>query len=274
MFGACACWPSATSAQVPKFVANCDYQAQDHDGDGLSTACELEFARRVAPTLVVHPGGCNWDSASARIGGGYFFGVQPFDSVVRVAYLPAYFRDCGWKGLKCWLPRVDCEPHDGDSEFFAVDLIRTGAGSWTINGIFLSSHCFGRYGKSCRWYRGKELEDFSFNDSGRPIIWVAEGRNANYPSSKKCDRGLHSIDTCDNNTATYTFPVDAARNIGSRERPAFAAGCVDSSEVSEVQVAHGTSECFWRLDRPFAGWQKDAQGVTPYARYLIEIAGF
>jgi hypothetical protein len=266
-------WPSSARAQAPTFAAVCDATSEDTDRDGTSDACELEFAVRVAPILVVHPAGCNWDGDSNRIGGGYFFGVQRVDSVMRIAYLPAYFRDCGWSGIKCWLPQVDCSPHDGDSEFIVVDAVPKADDSWTVGGIFLSSHCFGRYGKACRWYRGDELEKFKFNGPS-PMIWVAEGRNANYASARDCDRGLHSIDTCDRNTSTYSFPVDARRNIGSRDVPALPGGCIDSKELAGGYVAEGASECFWRLDRPFAGWQKGSPGVTPYARYLYEIAGF
>jgi hypothetical protein len=266
-------WPAVLSAQAPAILPVCDANAEDHDGDGMSTVCELEFARLVAPTLVVSPGGCNWDSAAAQIGGGYFYGAQPTDSTVRIVYLPAYFRDCGWQGVKCWLPRVDCSPHDGDSEFIAIDLSARGDGSWSITGVFLSAHCFGNYDKACHWYRGKDLARFEFNGSSA-IVWVAEGRNANYPSSRDCDRGLHSIDTCDRNTARYTFPIKAARNIGSRTIPASQHGCVDGSVLETDLVASATSECFWSLEDRFAGWQAGATGVTPYARYLGEIAGF
>ena len=33
-------------------------------------------------------------------------------------------------------------------------------------------------------------------------------------------------------------------------------------------------ECFWDRHARFRGWQPDAPGVTGYARYLREIAGF
>jgi hypothetical protein len=32
-------------------------------------------------------------------------------------------------------------------------------------------------------------------------------------------------------------------------------------------------ECFW-VDTPFRGWQGEGAGVTPYVRYLTEIAEF
>ena len=64
----------------------------DSDADALSDTCELALAERFAPTLMVHTGGCNWDGRNERPGGGWFFAVQRVDSVVRIAYLPAYFQ--------------------------------------------------------------------------------------------------------------------------------------------------------------------------------------
>ena len=46
--------------------------------------------------------------------GGHFFVVEPRDALIRIAFLPAYFHDCGWSGFECWLPGVDCSPHEGD----------------------------------------------------------------------------------------------------------------------------------------------------------------
>lgn len=268
-----AAWPHVARAQAPVIVTVCDEKGEDHDADGLSTSCETELARSFAPRLVVAPGGCNWDGAAARTGGGYFFGAQPSDSTVRVVYLPAYFRDCGWHGVKCWLPQVDCAPHDGDSEFIAIDLTPRGDGAWSVTGVFLSAHCFGRYDKACRWYRGAELKKIRF-EGASPLIWVAEGRNANYASARDCDRGLHAIDTCDRNTAVYTFPILANRNIGSRAAPISGDGCVAGRLLETPLAAPGAIECFWKADQPFRGWQSGAEGVTPYFRYLTGIAGF
>src|SRR5688500_12486484 len=79
--------------------------------DPLTADCAFQFASAFAPVLAVRSAGCNWDDTQQRLGGGYFFAAQRVDSIVRVAYLPAYFRDCGWQGVKCWLPGVDCSPH-------------------------------------------------------------------------------------------------------------------------------------------------------------------
>jgi hypothetical protein len=260
-------------AQLPSFGPSCQLESFDDDGDALSTSCELEIARQVAPVLIVPRGGCNWDAVQSRLAGGYFTAVQPVGDTVRVAFLPAYFEDCGWSGIKCWLPKVDCTPHHGDSEFIVVDVTRAADRTLIISGIFLSAHCFGKYDNACHWYRGAELASFAFRGS-HPVIWVAEGRNANYRSAGECDRGLHSIDTCDRNDVAVMFPIASERNIGSRAQPFAEGGCIAGSALRNPLVDAQTTECFWQPGDTFGGWQPAAPGVTPYSRYLNEVARF
>ena len=263
--------PTAGEAQQSQAGHCTSSSAPDSDRDGISDTCELELAERFAPLLVARSGGCNWDAAVARPRGGYFVAVQPVDSVLRVVYLPAYFRDCGWSGIKCWLPWVDCSPHDGDSELIVVEL-RARSDALEITGLFLSAHCFGRSSDSCRWYRGEDLKRFAWEGEA-PIVWVAEGRNANYPTAAACDAGHHSIDTCDRHDARFRFPVAASRNIGSRAVPVSDDGCISARELGIVTAESDATECFWS-DVPFRGWQNTGNGVTSYNRYLSEVVGF
>ena len=241
-------------------------------GEALTRDCAFQFASRFAPVLAVRSAGCNWDQTHQRLGGGYFFTAQRVDSIVRIAYLPAYFRDCGWQGVKCWLPAVDCAPHVGDSEFIVIDLIGDSASTWRVAAIFLSAHCFGRHDSKCRWYRGADLDRFTWHDA-TVEVWVAEGRHANYPSRKACDKGIYSIDTCDRHDARYRFPIAQDRNIGTRDRPARVAGCYSGGDIASTWVDREAVECFWRPG-PFRGWRTNVPGVTGYDRYLGEIAGF
>ena len=264
---------------------SCPSVGTDSDRDGLSDQCELELAAAFAPTLRVATGGCNWDTSVAppRLGGEYLFAVESTGSDgARVAYLPAYYRDCGWNGAKCWLPFVNCDPHAGDSEAVVLDLVRESHGrKWSVEAIFLSAHCFGS-GNDCRWYRGTELERFRWLDGvpyGAPIVWVAEGRQANYPSRSACDAGHSSIDTCDRNHDEYRYPIrSVGQNIGSRLVPIGSDGCISAEDVgsSSSVPEPGVEECFWTADTVFGGWQRDGRGsgVTPYDRYLAEIAEF
>lgn len=259
----------------PALDSVCIAGLEDTDADGLGDACELAVARAFAPQLEVSARGCNWDTSvvPARLGGEYLFAVQPGSNgdTIRIAYLPAYYRDCGWSGIKCWLPFVDCAPHIGDSEALFIDVRRNG-GHWHVIGVFLSAHCFGRSDGDCRWYRDEELGAFRWV-RGAPVVWVAEGRQANYPSRAACDRGHSRIDTCDRNRWRYRFPVDSQRrNVGSPQRPM---GCVTAAELgsrSRMPVA-SARECI-RDDARFRGWQARGAGATGYGRYLREVAGW
>ena len=199
------------------------------------------------------------------------------------AYLPAYARDCGWDGAKCWLPFVDCASHDGDSETIVVEVRRGAAGRWVTEAVFLSAHCFGRLGEDCRWYAAADLAVFDWADGmrrGAPLVWVAEGRHANYPGRAACDRGHMHVDTCDRNRLGYRFPiVSMAQNIGSRTRPVGGAGgCVGAAAAGwrSTRVDPDAVECFWYPAAPFHGWQRTpaGAGATAYARYLDEVAEF
>jgi hypothetical protein len=251
-------------------------QQQDSDGDGLSDACELALATAFAPVLLVRASGCNWDveSAPQRLGGGYLHAVERVEGKTRIAYLPAYFVDCGWHDRRCILPFVNCDPHAGDSEFIVVEVeAEQGTSTWTVTGVFLSAHCFGRGASSCRWYRGADLQRIRWHDGG-PIIWVAEGRNANYPSWQACNAGHRTMDTCARHDASYRFPVRAEGDLGSRSSPGLEHGCIAGHELNRLGLDPKRTECFWRSDASFRGWQPSGVGVTPYERYLREIAGF
>jgi hypothetical protein len=245
---------------------------QDEDEDGLSDDCELAYATTFAPVLRTAQGGCNWDAQNEQLGGGYYFAVLPGDSQkVRVLYLPAYYRDCGWSGFKCFLYLTSCAPHSGDSELIAIELSVVDVQRPKVEAVFLSAHCFGRSDADCRWYRGEELRRFEWREHA-PVVWVAEGKQANYPSAAACDAGHWFYDTCDRNSRTYRFPiVRHALNIGSRAKPLNGSGCVDARHPAwrSTLTSPDVTECFWTPDRRFTGWQSPAYGsATAYEHYL------
>lgn len=279
----CRSLPPGPAPPRPDAVADCPHAAPDRDQDGLSDACELQLATAFAPVLVTSSTACNMnaDADGRRLGGGYLFVVRPTPAGAVIGYLPAYFQDCGWSGPKCLLPGLSCAPHAGDSELIALDLRREGR-SWRVEGVFLSAHCFGRSSPGCRWYRGEDLRQFEWGTEGAavgPVVWVADGRNANYPSRRACERGHGFVDTCGGSRLRYPFPVHASRNIGSRVRPletsGARAGCVRSAPVDPGNgaTAPDAVECFWDPDARFRGWQASGDGVTPYERYLREVIG-
>ena len=260
----------------------------DEDGDRLDDGCELALARAFAPELVVDPTECLWLAGArpARLAGGYLFAARPLgDGAVRIAYLPAYARDCGWDGTLCRLRPGGCGVHAGDSELIVLDVARSAGRSaeWSLVGAFLSAHCGGRSAGRCRWFGGAELDRFARVEGaarGGPRIWVARGKHAHYPSARACDRGHWGYDSCDRNSAVVRFPVvSAAQNIGSRAHPLPAPdGCLAASALllGPAGLDPTARECVWDASRPFRGWQSDSRGPGPtsYGRSLTEIAGF
>ena len=262
----------------------CAVAAVDRDLDGLDDVCELELARAFAPMLVVDRRDCSWNGS--RLAGGYFFAVQKQSDAgaLRIAYLPSYFRDCGWEGLTCATRGRDCSAHAGDSELIVVEVRGDEiADRWRTHAVFMSAHCSGRSDGRCRWYLGDQLRYFGWaaNTGGAPRVWVAKGKHANYPSARECDSGHWYYDSCDDNDAAYRFPiVTSAQNIGSRVRPlpfgGITGGCVGAEDlpVRDDRADGGTRECFWHGAARFRGWQRgNHQGATSYSRVLAS-AGF
>ena len=271
--------------QVSLTKTDCYDSNQDADSDGLDDRCELELAAAFAPELVIDPNDCLWhaEASPPRLRGGYLFAAQPLGAIVRIAFLPAYHRDCGWSGVACAMRAGRCGSHSGDSELILVDVAPLGTNRWRTTAVFLSAHCFGNSAGRCRWYRAENLSSFDWIDArsfGAPRVWVATGKHANYPTSRSCDAGHWFLDSCDHNSLRVRFPVLTSRqNIGSRARPLPEPdGCMDSDNLplGAEGVDRGSRECVWNGSQPFRGWQTSNHGNSPtaYARYLTRIAGF
>jgi hypothetical protein len=250
--------------------------AEDTDLDGIVDACELALARAFAPAMVVTAGGCDWDATAERPLGAYLYGVQRSEgNRVRVAYLPAYFRDCGWSGPKCLFAGGDCAGHTGDSEIVAVSLDSVGR-RWWVTELVASAHCFGR-SRGCGWRPPPDGSSWvDGTTGGAPVVFVAEGTHAGYASRMACDRGHWYLDTCDRSRVGFRFPVvSQAQNVGSRARPIGGDGCLKGGELPLGSAATdpGREECLWAEDETFRGWQSDEVGAppTPYGRYLREV---
>lgn len=268
-------------------VAGCAAVETDEDRDGLDDRCEMALAHAFAPELIVDAGECLWrsEAPAPRLAGGYLFAAErtPRGGGVRIAYLPAYYRDCGWTGVACVLRGGSCSAHAGDSELVVIDLVADAATArWRTVGVFLSAHCLGRSDGRCRWYRDEALRAFTWVGDvpgGAPRVWVARGKHAHYPSRRACDQGHWFYDSCDGNRVTYRFPVLSTRqNIGSRERPLPGDGCVaaEALPLGPSGADLNSRECLWDAAAPFWGWQADRAGTAPtsYGRHLAMIAGF
>lgn len=288
VLAACASGPRPSRTigglTIPLSFTECSSASGDADRDNLDDRCELALAQAFAPMLVVDRRDCLWrdDVSPPRLGGGYLFAAQPAPNGVRLAYLPAYFEDCGWSGTACVMRAGVCGAHAGDSEFIVIDVaLDANTRSWRTVGVFLSAHCFGRSDGRCRWYRGDELDDFGWADDvtlGAPRVWVARGKHGGYPTRAACDEGHWFYDSCDDNAHAVRFPiVSDGQNIGSRQVPA-SGGCLTSDRlpVGSRGTVPGTRECFWSQQAAFGGWQSNRRGSAAgsYARYLVSIAGF
>jgi hypothetical protein len=264
----------------------------DVDRDGLTETCEFGLAAAFAPFMAMYPD-CIWDPhapGGARLGGDYDFAVQAVGSIIRIAYLPAYYKDCGstlgWDGA--YFPSGS---HDGDSELILVDVAFSSISQhWETQRVFYSAHC-GESAKgipvdeNCRWLV-PEPPSYSFAPPvlfqekwlGAPKIWVSEKKHANYPSRDSCNSGgdpMGFADVCPIGSYLRRFPILYARqNIGSGDYPFPARSgnstgalggndCVTPTSFSEPNrlrelnpdAFDGTyRECFWR------GWQ-DAASV-------------
>ncbi|MEJ7758146.1 MAG: hypothetical protein WKF55_01005 [Gemmatimonadaceae bacterium] len=181
--------------------------------------------------------------------------------------------------------REMCEGHAGDSEFIIVELdFDHNAKKWDVRGIFLSAHCLGNSDGRCKWYRGTGLQQFEWIESpegfNTPVVWIARGSHAAYPTRASCDSGFWLFDTCDGNRLRIRFPVRTKlQNIGSRSNPFMGeTDCVAPGRGGwRSALADSTlKECFWMPNKPFRGWQRSRAGTapTPYDRHLREAASF
>ncbi len=294
---ALSCWPRPSDSSretaeagggINWALEQCEHRTEDNDRDGLDDQCEHELAAVFAPELRVDPSECGFDRGVSppRPGGEYLYAVQRSSDSgrLRIAYLPAYYVDCGWSGPKCVAAAEMCEGHTGDSEFMIVELgLNAPESRVAVEGIFLSAHCHGRSDGRCRWYRGNALKQFEWLDGARrsaPVVWVARGTHASYPGRADCDSGFWRFDTCDNNSLAVRFPVlTGDQNLGSRPRPFMGAGdCTTPGRGGwrSALADQSLMECFWTSAKPFHGWQRTHAGTAPssYDRYMRERARF
>lgn len=130
----------------------------DPDNDGVDNGCENALAATFAPQMIFTVD-CDWDYGIGRMGGEYYFAVERKPSspgfLVRIAYLPAYYRDCGVPAQRISLCHLfaSCNPHTGDSEFMIVDVkYEPSSNHWVTQTVFLSAHCLTSADGDCRWW--------------------------------------------------------------------------------------------------------------------------
>lgn len=244
-------WPGSTCRPFPMVQDDIDA-----DRDSVLDDCEYDVAHAFRPILVFHPAE---DAATRET----YWAVKPVGTYsLRVFYALAYHRDTGYT------QEVEITSHDGDSEVIAVS-VTSREGQWTADSVTISAHS---NNKSIAF---DSLTWFGDRDRGRPIVWVARGKHANYESSASCER--HPLDSCEtasnleDSLLWEDVEVWRGANLGSHDVPLV--NCVWSRE------GHPGIECFWddRIDYGFRGWQRDSQlqpgiyrSTSPYGVILAE----
>jgi len=228
----------------------------DVDKDWLDDRCELELARGFAPT---------WDmSINDGCPGGEPLWAAKYHNVpgvVRIAYLPAYYDDCG--GTRPY-------DHRGDSEFVMVQVIfNFSTRHWEFQTMWMSAHYSGGINDRSRWLTPQQTT-FTRRYLAHPYVLVAERKHSNYPNASECGDGITNPDDCTPSWGAlpWRMPVNPARNLGSR----FVARvpCIASYGA---MANSGRSECFYSEDRKFCGWHLTST-TCPTSYYYFLMSGY
>jgi hypothetical protein len=250
-----------TSGVTPEV---CILQGTDHDNDGLSTRCENDLAAAFAPYMRHHSG----DDVTRQS----YWAARPWtNDRVRLMYLFGYFFDDGVQGgndmlackaLEALVQFGECEGHHGDSEHVIMDVYYNWTTKhWLLDHFELSHHAGYIKGNKSATKGYPTGFHYSRRLGADPIIWVAQGKHANYPTQAACDAGngggylvdlVVSFDTCGGNNNFFRATTGGTRNIGSNTVRRI--DCVDS-EVFGYQTPQ-RQECIW-TGAKFTGWQLD-----------------
>ncbi|MFN0098300.1 MAG: hypothetical protein ACKVS7_06460 [Gemmatimonadaceae bacterium] len=221
----------------------------DADSDYLADHCELELARGFAPSLRMDPGESGCGQGEPHYAAKYFL-----DGTVRIAYMPAYYDDCGAPDLPDWQDWS----HHGDAEYILVEVKYDPAISrWIFKAMFLSAH-FSTPTDASAWVT--EHVEFQHKSLSHPRVWVALEKHANYPSRWHCD---NAWDDCSAFPVHLRMPVEATKNVGSVTVDIY--GCRGSTGKFQ---GNGRAECFYQA-RNFHGWYPGSGEVAPYRNYLV-----
>ncbi|HYJ79341.1 MAG TPA: hypothetical protein VEW03_07060 [Longimicrobiaceae bacterium] len=231
----------------------------DQDLDWLHDSCELELARAFAPS---------WKMSRKDdcLDGEPYWAAKYFATSehVRIAYMPAYYRDCG--------PTFLDFNHDGDSEFVMVQVrYDASVQHWVFDGMFISAH-YGTANDHSQWVYPSQAQ-FTWRAGTHPTVWVSIDKHGNYRSKEYCNSwdlltvvGIH--DQCDWSWLDpLRFPVDPSHNVGSSHvhlRDAVTAEKIFSSRVEHIWT--GTQFRGWQEPNLFGGFQGPAP--MPYGAWL------
>lgn len=183
----------------------------DADADGVRDGCEESIAQAFTPVLRIQSNDrCQerepyWSATR-------WAGDRPFS--LKVMYMLSYHKDCGSPTL------IGPTSHDGDSEFIIVTVEANHASAptrWYTYSVTTSAH-FGAFTDATRTWHYTDWPDwYWFVWRGKPVVWVALDKHANYRSQSACDSGAYGYDTCSGPFFTDSSSVlgHAAANVGN-----------------------------------------------------------
>jgi hypothetical protein len=262
----------------------------DGDRDALSDHCEDFLAQRFRPTLIVSTHDCN-------LGMEPYWAAKVFPSrkTVRIAYLFAYYGDCGASpSLACTVGSLGstlwnvvlgmtlgatihdpCDGHQGDSEFVTVDLqYNATTQHWYVASAFFSAHWSeGIFDKSRRASYSQLEYPEKFRGYFR--VYVAEGKHANYPKRAVCEDDGGKADFCAGNTGALRIRHANQFNVGSRRYNFINPGtCVRGGALYAYYPQSYGTECFWEPNRKFRGWSKYSLATDSNPQHTVLILEF
>lgn len=126
--------------------------------------------------------------------------------------------------------------------------------SWQLQQATLSAHWQTPTDETAT-YSYKKL-GYADNYRGRPRVWVARDKHANYRSESVCDAGAAYTDTCDHNRDSGNLEVRQDRNIGNRWLPGGRGGTQLNYGTYSQYRDYGlyiNYENFW-FEPEFGGW--------------------
>lgn len=249
----------------------------DVDRDGLDDYCEFILAWKFLPAMSFASYDC--DTGGERYWAAKVFPDQGY--VVRLAYLPSYYVDCGTPDESGCDVIGACTSHYGDSEFIIVDIrYNVSTRHWYLVKAFLSAHwqfpeSYGSQVTQSTQIPGNfNASAFTYptNTNAFPQVWVAQGKHANYPTRAACNAGgAFGYDTCDGNPDSWV-QLDHNRwhNVGSLHANMINTGsCVTGGRlVATYPDAYGI-ECYWVPNDDFQGWSTARPAASPYYNGLF-----
>lgn len=249
----------------------------DSDQDGLGDYCERRLAQAFAPQLLYW-----WVDSVGREPKWVARPSVDGNGTVRISYLLSYYYDAGSYNAGCHtLAGWPCSPHVGDSEVVSVDVTYDpGSGHWMTKTVLMSQH--GTH-VPYDWSEGHTVciagscatSRLIFPDvpRGYPLVFVSEGKHANYATRLECEEGGDfNVDTCAENDTYARVSVLGIANIGSRAVHTASQDCWLSANPDYVYYSsNGRMECYW-TGSSFRGWVPDAVAIEGSSSYSSELS--